>query len=166
MLARWIFVATVLAMSLIGFAGDATSGHLRVGFGSADVTPDIVNKPVYLAGFGQNRKAAKVHDPIMARAIVLTDGDTKIALVAVDVVGLFLPTVERVREKLPGFKYVLVSATHNHEGPDTLGLWGPSPFKSGVDPDYLKKVEAGCVEAVKAADTTRKPAIAKFGTAS
>ena len=93
-------------------------------------------------------------------------GDTKIALVAVDVVGLFNDTVSRVREKLPGFKYVLVSATHNHEGPDTLGLWGPNPLKSGVDPEYLKKVEAGCVEAVNAADKARKPATAKIGTAS
>ena len=48
------------------------------------------------------------------------------------------PIVERVRKQLPGFTYVLVSSTHNHEGPDTLGLWGPNPFQSGVDPDYLK----------------------------
>ena len=122
-------------------------------------------KPVYLAGFGMNRKATKVHDPIMARAVVMADGDEKIAFVSVDVIGLFLPTVERIREKLPGFKYVLVSATHNHEGPDTLGLWGPSPVQSGIDPDFLKKVEAGCVDAVKAADKDRKPAAVKIGTA-
>ena len=82
-----------------------------------------------------------------------------------DVVGLFLSSVERVREKLPGFKYVLVSATHNHEGPDTLGLWGPSPFQSGVDPEYLKKVEAACVEAVKKADAARRPASPPSATA-
>jgi hypothetical protein len=96
---------------------------------------------------------------------VLADGDEKIALVSADVVGLFLPSVERVRAKLTGFKYVLVSATHNHEGPDTLGLWGPSPIQSGVDPDYLKKVEDGCAEAVKAADKARKPATVRIGTA-
>jgi hypothetical protein len=85
--------------------------------------------------------------------------------VSVDVVGLFLPSVERVREKLTGFKYVLVSATHNHEGPDTLGLWGPTPIQSGVDPEFLKKVEAGCVEVVKTADKDRKSATVKIGTA-
>lgn len=130
-----------------------------------DVTPELGKKPVFLAGFGQNRKAKKVHDPIMARAVVMADGDEKIALVSVDVVGLFLPSVERVREKLPGFKYVLVSATHNHEGPDTLGLWGPSPVQSGLDPAYLKKVEEGCVEAVKAADKARATALVRIGTA-
>src|SRR5829696_1931419 len=134
------------------------AGEFTVGFGEADLTPEVGKKPVYLAGFGQNRKATKVHDPITARAVVMADGDEKIAFVSVDVVGLFLPSVERVREKLTGFKYVLVSATHNHEGPDTLGLWGPSPVQSGIDPEYLKKVEAGCIDAANAAEKNRKPA--------
>jgi hypothetical protein len=155
-----------LSLSVLFFALPATAGELAVGFAEADVTPELGTKPVYLAGFGQNRKATKVHDPIMARAVVLADGDAKVALVSVDVVGLFINSTERVREKLPGFKYVMVSATHNHEGPDTLGLWGATPVQSGVDPDYLKKVEAGCVEAVKAADSARKPAVARIGAAS
>src|SRR5262249_25244780 len=93
-------------------------------------------------------------------------GGTKVAMVSVDVVGLFLPSVERVRELLPGFTYVLVSATHNHEGPDTLGLWGPSPLKSGVDPDYLKRVEDGCVEAVRKAEKAAVVGELRVGKAS
>ena len=157
------------ASSLIAFlwlALPLSAGDLTVGFGEIDVTPELGKKPVYMAGFGQNRQAMKVHDPIMARAFVLADGETRIALVAVDVVGLFHSSVERIRQGLPGFKYVLVSATHNHEGPDTLGLWGRTPLESGIDPDYLKKVEAGCIAAVKAADGHRAPAIAKIGAAS
>lgn len=151
---------------LVLFALTASAGELTVGLAEVDVTPELGKKPVYLAGFGNNRKATKVHDPIMVRAMVLADGDTKVALVSADVVGLFINSTERVREKLPGFKYVMVSATHNHEGPDTLGLWGRTPVESGVDADYLKKVEAGCVEAIRAADAARKPAVAKIGTAS
>jgi hypothetical protein len=142
------------------------AGELTVGFAEVDVTPELGKKPVYLAGFGQNRAAKKVHDPIMIRAVVLAEGDQRIVLISVDVVGLFNTSVERVRKDLTGFKYVLVSATHNHEGPDTLGLWGASPIQSGVDPDYLKKVEEGCVAAAKAADAARKSAVAKIGTAS
>jgi hypothetical protein len=147
------------------FAVTCSAGEFSVGFAEVDLTPALGKKPVYLAGFGQNRKATKVHDPITARAVVMGDGDEKIALVSVDVVGLFLPAVERVRAKLTGFKYVLVSATHNHEGPDTLGLWGASPVQSGVDPEYLKKVESGCVEAVLTADKDRSPALARVGSA-
>src|SRR3954464_10875213 len=83
----------------------APASELSVGFGEADVTPEVGKKPVFLAGFGQDRKATKVHDPILVRAVVLADGDDKIALVSVDVVGLFHPTVERIRKELPGFKY-------------------------------------------------------------
>src|SRR5437764_14661755 len=132
--------------ALVLFALPLSAGEFTAGFGEADVTPELGKKPVYLAGFGQNRKATKVHDPIMVRAVVLADGDQQIALVSADVVGLFITSVERVRTQLPGFKYVLVSATHNHEGPDTLGLWGPSPLQSGIDPDYLKQVETACVD--------------------
>lgn len=153
-------------LALVAFLSPLSAGELTVGFGEADVTPALGKKPIYLAGYGPDRKASKVHDPIVVRAAVLADGGQKIALVSVDVVGLFHTSVTRVREKLPGFKYVLVSATHNHEGPDTLGLWGASPIQSGVDPEYLKKVEAGCVAAVKAADAARKPAAARIGTAS
>lgn len=155
-----------IALLLLFVPSPLLAGEFTVGFGEADLTPKLDGKPVYLAGFGMNRRATKVHDPIMARAVVLADGDAKIAMVSVDVVGLFINSTERIREKLPGFKYVLVSATHNHEGPDTLGLWGPSPVQSGIDPDYLKQVEAGCVEAVKAANAARKPAAVRIGTAS
>src|SRR5512145_954641 len=98
---------TLALLAVVTLTLSAGAGEFTVGFGEADLTPEVGNKakPVYLAGFGQNRKATKVHDPIMARAVVMADGDEKIALVSVDVVGLFLPSVERVREKLPGFKY-------------------------------------------------------------
>jgi hypothetical protein len=138
----------------------------QVGFGAADATPDPVKKPVWLAGFGKNRKATRIHDPLMARAIVLAHDNKKIAIVSVDLVGLFNEIPQRVRKQLPGFDYVLVSCTHNHEGPDTMGLWGPNLFTSGIDPDYLKQVEAGLVDAIKKADQTKVHAQARIGKAN
>ena len=157
--------ALALLVLTVGPVACAQESALRVGFGQTDVTPVLGKKPVYLAGFGKNRKATGVHDPIMARAVVLDDGKQKIALISVDVVGLFFDAVERVRGKLPGFGYVLVSSTHNHEGPDTLGLWGATFFQSGVDPDYLQSVEAGIVKAVQQADAGRTAVVARIGTA-
>src|SRR5262249_43195622 len=144
-----------------------SSENPQVGFAEADITPKIVaDKPVYMAGFGQNRKAAGVHDPLMARTVVLKDGKSKIAFVSLDVVGFFHPNVVRVRQQLPGFAYVLISSTHNHEGPDTLGLWGPNPFASGVDPNYLQSVEKAVVKMVKQADAAAAPVTARLGTAT
>lgn len=136
-----------------------------MGFAECDITPDLKGKPVYIAGFGKNREAKGVHDPLKARAVVLKHGKEKIALVSIDLVGFFHPSVEKVRQKLADFSYVLVSSTHNHEGPDTLGLWGPSPIQSGVDPAYIRKVEEGIVQAVRAAGKELRAATARLGTA-
>src|SRR5437762_6000538 len=56
---------------------------LHVGFGETDITPTLGDKPVYMAGFGQNRKAKSIHDPLKARAIVLSDGKVKLAIASI-----------------------------------------------------------------------------------
>ena len=94
----------------------------------------------------------------MARAVAFSDGSRKIAFVSIDVVGLFHGNVENIRKKLDGFQYVLVSSTHNHEGPDTLGLWGPNHLSSGVDPVYLKSIEDGAAKAIRLAEKNLAPA--------
>lgn len=156
----------MIPLALIISCALGQAGDIEVGFGAIDVTPAVGQdkKPVYLAGFGKNRIAIGVNDPIMARAVVLRKGDDKIALVSVDLVGLFRESILRVRERLSGFRYVLVSSTHNHEGPDTMGLWGPSFFQSGIDTDYLKHVEAGIVASVRQAEKSLEKTQARWGS--
>jgi hypothetical protein len=159
-------VKTLIACGiLLATAATSAGGGLEAGFAEGDITPKLGSAPVYMAGFGQNRKATGVHDPLKARAVVLKEQQRKIALVSIDVVGYSLPEVVAVRRQLPGFTYVLVSSTHNHEGPDTIGLWGPSPFKSGVDPAYMKFLEEQLVKTVREADANCKPVAVRLGTA-
>jgi hypothetical protein len=146
-------------------AADSPANPLYAGFAEMDITPAVGKKPVYMAGFGQDRQATKVHDPLMARAVVLRNGDRKLAIVSIDVVGFFYANVLHVRNELKDFAYVLVSSTHNHEGPDTLGLWGPNPFTSGVDPEYMQHIEKQIVQAVKTADEAAKKVDVSLGTA-
>jgi hypothetical protein len=120
---------------------------------------------MYMAGFGQNRKATKVHDPLMARAVILKADKTKIAIVSIDVVGFGYPNVLRIRKLLPDFTYVLVTSTHNHEGPDTIGLWGKDISHSGVDPDCIAHIESQIVKAVQDAAAAAKPVTAVIGAA-
>jgi hypothetical protein len=151
-----------------GLASDAESaGGLEVGFGKADITPEVGDddRPVYLAGYGQGRQATGVHDPLWARAVVLEGGGERVALVSVDLIGVQLELTEAVRARLDGFAHVLVGSTHNHEGPDVIGIWGPSPIASGVDPEYLKEVEDGVVAAVREAEGAMAPASPSYGTA-
>jgi hypothetical protein len=163
---RLLFALLVIfPLSFCHSSFTADDSPLQAGFAEADITPKLGDKPVYIAGFGHNRKATAVHDPIMARTVVLKHGKEKIALVSIDVVGFFHGSVEKIRDRLPGFTYVLVSSTHNHEGPDTLGLWGSSAFVSGIDPDYLKLVDEKIIDIVKKADQAARPVTAAIGTA-
>jgi hypothetical protein len=160
------FLPVVLALTLSFLLDRPAAAELTAGFAEADITPAVETKPVYLAGFGNNRKATGIHDRLKARAVVLGDGKTKLALVSVDLVGFFHGSVLNVRKQLSGFDYVLVSSTHNHEGPDTLGLWGPTtPLpRSGIDPDYMKFIEKQVAQAVRDADKNAKPATARLGS--
>lgn len=142
------------------------SPSLSVGFDAIEITPTVgADRPVWMAGYGWGRKATGVHDPLFARTVVLSDGRRKFALVSVDLVGLQFPEVEAIREHLPDFDHVLVGSTHNHEGPDTIGIWGRTPIHRGVDPLYLKRVVSRVVTSVRRADSKSVACRAQFGTA-
>ncbi len=99
--------------------------------------------PVYLAGFQNNRPAAGIHDDLWARAMVLSTDSFTLGLVVLDVIGLMQHDVVKIRKQIAqviNIDYTIVVSTHTHEGPDMLGLWGPTRFKSGVDKDYKKRV--------------------------
>ena len=143
----------------------APPGPLLAGAARVDVTP---TDTACLGGFGLWRRSEGVHDPIWARALALRRGELSAVIVAVDVVGLHHHFVERVRARLRARvppEAVLVAATHNHEGPDTMGLWGLPPFLSGIDGDYLPVLEDGVVAAASAALDALGPATGRWAQA-
>jgi hypothetical protein len=134
---------------------------LRFGFAKRVITPALGGKPVYLAGFGHDRKATGVHDELWARAVAVSDGRQKLAIVSLDLIGVFHRDVAKARElveqKIPGAQLV-VSSTHNHEGPDSMGLWGSGRFASGVDPRYLQSVRVAIADVAAEALSRLQPA--------
>lgn len=140
---------------------------LKVGFARVSITPDVSNpsRPVWVAGFSQNRAATGVHDDLWAVACVLDDGWTRIGFVALDAIGFFQDHVVAVRHRMAlegKLDFITVCATHNHSTPDLMGLWGPSPFRSGVDPEYREKVIEACVQALTQALRGLQPARVAF----
>jgi hypothetical protein len=134
---------------------------------------DGVFQRAYIAGFGHNRPARGVRgagvglpgvgegDGISLRALVLEQGDLRLAIVAADTIGIFRPDVERLRQALvqAGHEvdYLIVHAIHDHEGPDTMGLWGPDFFTSGYDPAYGEQWRQAAVQAVALAIAEARP---------
>ncbi len=137
----------------------------------AEVITPVVGEnhsdPIYLAGFGNDRLATGVRDDLWARGVVIESGRKKIALVTLDVVGFFYNEVQTIRSLVDpdrGFDSITVSSTHNHEGPDTMGLWGPDQTTSGVDPDYLDFIIDRIVACIEGADDELAPAAVRFAT--
>lgn len=151
-------------LDLVIKSDPAPTNHLfRVGFGRSSINPDIHNSPTpfWIAGFGQGRAATGNYDGIWAIASVVDDGRTRVAIVAIDAIGFFHDDVVAVRRLLRSslkINYCIIASTHNHEVPDLMGLWGPKPWKRGVDEQYLNAVKLGIVQAVQKAVRALQPA--------
>jgi hypothetical protein len=128
----------------------------RAGAASTDITPRDLGR-TFLAGFGLDRRAEGVLEPLGAAALHLESGEARVSLVSADLLALPRPLVDEIRARvrtLAGKRAILCCATHTHSGPDTLGLWGRSlfgklPIASGVDREYLDWLSgrvAACVD--------------------
>lgn len=113
-------------------------------------------EPIWMAGFDNAHPALGVHDPITVRALAFQQGDVTAVIVACDFVGLLTPSFEPALARLENEANVdparvIVASIHDHEGPDTLGLWGKTQYESGIDPVYLARVNDAIVEAAATA---------------
>jgi hypothetical protein len=117
--------------------------------------------PVWMAGFGNGRAANGVHDDLWARTMVIDDGKTRLAIVVLDVIGFMNDDIIDIRSRIPveaGVTYTIVASTHTHEGPDLLGLWGKTIFKSGVNKEYMEYVKEQALKSVVSAVKSMRPA--------
>jgi hypothetical protein len=133
---------------------------MHIGCAQEIITPSL-ERTVYLAGFDHNRRAQSVHDDLYVRALALVYGETRVVVAALDLIGLgrrHCQEVERrVNDAKPGTR-TLLSCTHTHHGPDTIGFWGPDTITSGVDPLYLESLKDKVVRAALMALGRIKPA--------
>ena len=135
---------------------------MTAGAAKRKITPNLKSgPPVYLAGFGNNRVATGVHDDLWVRCVAMSTGARPVVVCGVDVIGLFWEDVQKIRAKVPGAD-VIVAATHVHQGPDTMGMWGAQRGVSGLDNAYnAMVVERAAAAALEAVETMR-PATAQL----
>jgi hypothetical protein len=164
-----VILSTIPFLLLISgkTAQPAAARGLRVGAAKREITPPFPSdKPIFLGGFGMNRTATGVHDDLWARAIAFSDGGNTVAICSVDLVGFMRPDLlkvrEAVRQRVRGNVHVIVAATHNHNAPDSIGIWGPNQLTNGVDAQYLDMVRKQVIESVVEAVQQMKPATLTF----
>lgn len=130
---------------------------------------EVCNTPpigVELAGYGpgRDRFSTGIHDHLMGQALVLDDGQRRIALVTSDLLGIspdFAAAVRREAETRTGIPAgnIMVTATHTHTAPTT----GPTRECGYPDVDYVRMAARHLAGAVVGAVNALRPARLRIG---
>jgi len=132
-------------------------GHsLRAGAAVVDITP--TEFPVNMPGGFRPNMAEGAHDPLHARAIVIDDGTTTIALVIADNLGVVREAVDKVKALAADRcgiapDRILVASTHSHTAPHSYVVDGPSEAVA-----YHTVLVEGVADAIVKAHAALRPA--------
>lgn len=127
----------VLLSALLGLC----FAPLCVRFGSAEITPP---EPLPLGGYtARGGKLCELPgDKLEARALILEQGETRIAVVACDLLTIPESLYAAVRKTLPANTHLFLSATHTHCAPDSQMLNARMDFSLPGIARYNPKWEA------------------------
>ena len=132
----------------------AQNATLRAGAAAVDITPKVF--PLNMPGGFTANMAQSAHDPLHARALVLADGATTLALVVVDNLGAG-PDVLDEAKALAAAKTglsadrILVGSTHSHSA-------APLNTRSEPAAAYRKLFVVGVAESIVKAHAALRPA--------
>lgn len=115
----------VLLLEAIAFPATATpaTNGFRVGFATTDITPPAGWRR---AGGYTEFLSQPGGDPLLAKAIVLSEGQTTVAIVGNDLTSVPRELTDRARRRaseetgIP-FAHIVITATHTHGGPEYYG---------------------------------------------
>jgi neutral ceramidase len=128
----------------------------RVGFAKVDVTPPVGTP--YLGHVPRHPRLAGVHDPLYARATVIAAGETRVAIVSTDTLGLpdtllgagrrFVGEVKQEIARRTGLpaSHAMIASNHVHSSAEMLGF-RPLPPEARAWLDSLQQALVACVTA-------------------
>ncbi|MBA4018418.1 MAG: hypothetical protein C0483_14725 [Pirellula sp.] len=159
-LSRYIPLALSLAVTFVILpfrtpeCAAAERKPLRAGCAAVDITPKEF--PLNMPGGRSVNMAHGAHDPLHARALVLEDGVTTLAMMVIDSLGAGPETLDEAKadaSKRCGIpvENMLISSTHTHSGPSSNGQEGPAAA-------YRKIFVKGIADAIVQAHAALEPA--------
>jgi neutral ceramidase len=137
---------------------------LKAGVARVEITPSS-SMPMY--GYA-NRKCGPsngVHDPLFAKALVLEAGDTRLAIVTMDIGSM---VSEKLRQEVADKLHIptlLLSASHTHSGPAFLP-YGATARDDATAKAFLAELERKIFGAVQQAAGSLAPARLAVGRGS
>ena len=158
---KLLFAVLIAIVSCISVRSNA---ELKVGSAKMDITPDL---PCYLGGYYMAGQAESAHDPLYARAIVISDGQNTVALVETDLIMMNGYLSSEIKQEIESklsipSGNVTITSIHTHTGPE--GFYEEyGKYPKIVDMNMKKKIEQGIFNAINEAQ--KKMAPAEVGTA-
>jgi len=139
-----------------GDQGGAAPRVFRAGAAAIDISPPHL--PVIVNGGFFPVTATKVNDPLHARAIVLDDGQTLLAICVVDSCVIPREMTETIKARASqatgiAADRILISATHTHSAPSLMRA-----HASEIDPHYPDFLAVQIVSALARAKQNLAPA--------
>ena len=119
---RYFSLLALISMALAAPAVFAADGF-SAGFATTDITPPAGWRR---AGNYTEFISTGVHDPLFAKAMVLSQGKTSVAFVGNDLCSVPRELTDRARKRaseqtgIP-FANIVITATHTHGGPEYYG---------------------------------------------
>lgn len=153
----------VLFAIFVAAGVDSARAGLRAGAAVIDITPPKL--PVLVNGGMLSRYLDKINTRMHARAIVVSDDKSQIAIVVADSCMMsrdVLDEAKAMASKKTGIAadHMLISATHAHSVPASMGCLG-----TDADPNYVPFLKEQLVVAIAAAQAKMQPARIGFGKA-
>jgi neutral ceramidase len=155
----------LLSLLLVTLSAGRAGAEFRAGAAKQSIVPPF---PTRMGGyFDRMDTFTGVESPVYARALVCTDGETTLAVVSTDLIGVSSHLVESSRERIEAetgipVGNVLLSASHTHSGPS--GYAGSSMFGQPVDTRLSDFLIGKFAEVVAEAHQAMEPA--EWGHAS
>lgn len=115
----------------------------------------------WMTGFAARVKPTTgMHDPIMARAVLLDDGATQLAIVVCDLIGFTSAVVAKLRQRIEQAcgipaAHVLISCTHTHSGPASMPFRGVMGY---INAEWLAEAQRKIVDLVASLPAMLQPA--------
>ena len=152
---------------------DPAATPLQAGLAEIEITPPLGYR---MDGYFTERLSTGVKDPLKAKALVLRQANTKIALVVCDVIGVpqsLTADVRRLAAARTGIplENIAITGTHTHTGPLFAGerariFSEQAAKKHGTDPlaaaRYPETLRDRVVDAIVAANANLSPATLEF----
>ncbi len=152
-----------ILMGLLAAAASAVSVRAEFQAGAAviDITPPKL--PVLVNGGMLSRYLDKINTRVNARAVVVGDGKSLVAIVVADSCMMSREVLDEAKAaaaKATGIPtdHMLISVTHSHAAPSSMGCLG-----TDADPDYVPFLKEKLVEAIVAAKARLEPARIGYG---